>query len=182
MDLSNANQTCPGTCRISLIFQEQIQSPKNGPVARFDGLGCYQTRSEKPSRPARLAVFPEAAAQRQRRPNGANRQQRSSRKEPDSGGACAPNFTPVAHFSGANSSPEKRPCRTVWRALLLSNEERNQRWFSESGSRAGCLLANRACAGFCVCSSRRRMGAGRPRSGQSRRHWPAMGRRAVAGR
>ena len=31
--------------RPALIFQEQIQALKNGPVARFDGLGCYQTRS-----------------------------------------------------------------------------------------------------------------------------------------
>ena len=26
--------------------QEQIQGSKNAPIARFDGLGCYQTRSE----------------------------------------------------------------------------------------------------------------------------------------
>ena len=26
--------------------QEQIQGPENAPIARFDGLGCYQTRSE----------------------------------------------------------------------------------------------------------------------------------------
>ena len=32
---------------VSLQKQEQIKGPKNAPIARFDGLGCYQTRSEK---------------------------------------------------------------------------------------------------------------------------------------
>ena len=40
-----------------LSFQERIQGLKNSSIARFDGLGCYQTRSEKSSRPAQLAVF-----------------------------------------------------------------------------------------------------------------------------
>ena len=29
-----------------LFFQEQIQGPEKAPIARFDGLGCYQTHSE----------------------------------------------------------------------------------------------------------------------------------------
>ena len=29
-----------------LFFQEQIKGPENAPIARFDGLGCYQTGSE----------------------------------------------------------------------------------------------------------------------------------------
>ena len=29
-----------------LHFQEHIQAPKNASIARFDGLGCYQSRSE----------------------------------------------------------------------------------------------------------------------------------------
>ena len=33
--------------RLLLRFREQIQGPENAPIARFDGLGCYQTRSEK---------------------------------------------------------------------------------------------------------------------------------------
>ena len=32
---------------LSLLFQERIQAPKNAPIARFDRLGCYQSRSEK---------------------------------------------------------------------------------------------------------------------------------------
>ena len=32
---------------ISLLFQEQIQAPKNASIARFDGLCRYQRRSEK---------------------------------------------------------------------------------------------------------------------------------------
>ena len=31
---------------VLLRFQEQIKGPKNAPIARFDGLCCYQTRSE----------------------------------------------------------------------------------------------------------------------------------------
>ena len=33
--------------RHALFFQEQIQGPGNASIARFDGLGCYQTHSEK---------------------------------------------------------------------------------------------------------------------------------------
>ena len=32
--------------RVSLQKQEQIQAPENAPIARFDGLCCYQTHSE----------------------------------------------------------------------------------------------------------------------------------------
>ena len=47
-----------GISRLPLIFQERIKGLKNAPVARFDGLCCYQTRSGKSlSRPAQLAVF-----------------------------------------------------------------------------------------------------------------------------
>ena len=31
---------------LSLLFQEQIKGPENAPIARFDGLGCYQIHSE----------------------------------------------------------------------------------------------------------------------------------------
>ena len=34
------------TCRCLLLFQERIKGLKNAPIARFDGLGCYQSRSE----------------------------------------------------------------------------------------------------------------------------------------
>ena len=33
--------------RSSLFFQEQIKGLKNAPIAQFDGLRCYQSRSEK---------------------------------------------------------------------------------------------------------------------------------------
>ena len=36
----------PRPARVSLRFQEQIKGPENAPIARFSGLGCYQTRSE----------------------------------------------------------------------------------------------------------------------------------------
>ena len=37
-------------CRVTLFFQEQIKGPKNAPIARFFGLGCYQTRSKRGAR------------------------------------------------------------------------------------------------------------------------------------
>ena len=36
----------PKPTRLLLHFQEQIKGLKNAPIARFDGLRCYQTRSE----------------------------------------------------------------------------------------------------------------------------------------
>ena len=42
--------------RLPLFFQEQIKGSKNAPIARFDGLCCYQTRSSL-SRLARRAAF-----------------------------------------------------------------------------------------------------------------------------
>ena len=36
----------PSPSPVLLQFQEQIKSPKNASIARFDGLGCYQSRSE----------------------------------------------------------------------------------------------------------------------------------------
>ena len=61
----------------SLQKQEQIKGPKNAPIARFDGLGCYQTHSEKsngfqgggPSRPEPVRgqpsrLFPKACPKR----------------------------------------------------------------------------------------------------------------------
>ena len=36
--------------RLPLFFQEQIKGSKNAPIARFDGLCCYQTRSKKACR------------------------------------------------------------------------------------------------------------------------------------
>ena len=42
--------------RVPLQKQEQIQGPKNGSIARFFGLGCYQTRSGKTPKQARASV------------------------------------------------------------------------------------------------------------------------------
>ena len=41
--------------RVLLLFQEQIQGAKNASIARFDGLGCYQIRSEISGFPERLS-------------------------------------------------------------------------------------------------------------------------------
>ena len=47
-----------GISRLPLFFQEQIKGSKNAPIARFDGLCCYQTRSKKILlRLARRAAF-----------------------------------------------------------------------------------------------------------------------------
>ena len=46
---SDAAWGCRPRCGglVLLLFQERIQGPKNASIARFDGLGCYQTRSGK---------------------------------------------------------------------------------------------------------------------------------------
>ena len=46
-----------------LLIQEQIQGLKNAPIARFDGLGCYQNGSVK-----KAVAAPSAARQPRRRP------------------------------------------------------------------------------------------------------------------
>ena len=64
-----------GISRLPLFFQEQIKGSKNAPIARFDGLCCYQTRSkkillrlarraafQKPRRKAKASVTPESAS------------------------------------------------------------------------------------------------------------------------
>ena len=43
-------QAQPSPIPVLLRFQEQIKGPKNAPIARFDGLGCYQSRSKKTGR------------------------------------------------------------------------------------------------------------------------------------
>ena len=51
-------------------------------------------------------------------------------------------FDPVsALFSGANSRPQKRPHRTVFRAWLLSKQERNRRCFQGGGAAGGQVAA-----------------------------------------
>ena len=56
---TGSEQTAAAALWISLFllrFQERIQAPKNAPIARFQGLGCYQTRSGfRPT--ARLLAF-----------------------------------------------------------------------------------------------------------------------------
>ena len=42
---TNAARNSPGWHGV-LLFWEQIQGPENAPIARFSGLGCYQSRSE----------------------------------------------------------------------------------------------------------------------------------------
>ena len=69
-----------------LSFQEQIQGPENGSIARFDGLDCYQMGSEKSSRPAQLAAF--RKPRRSVRASG-GQTARPKHKVPDSGGALA---------------------------------------------------------------------------------------------
>ena len=105
---------------LALIFQEQIPGPKNASIARFDGLGCYQTRSEKAYRcPCGVRSFKRRAADAPARPDGGNeaaaKPQRSNpraRQQPLRR-FCALGFHAGAHFSGANSRPEKRLHRTV---------------------------------------------------------------------
>ena len=84
--------------RVSLCFQEPIQGPENGSIARFDGLFCYQTKSKKPiaacaacgscaakPKPAR----PNGGTAKQRRPNGSGQRAAAKERRPKSGGQTA---------------------------------------------------------------------------------------------
>ena len=42
-----ASPQAPINARIHCKNKEQISGSENAPIARFDGLGCYQSRSEK---------------------------------------------------------------------------------------------------------------------------------------
>ena len=46
LQLAGAKLQPGGSLEVLLLFQEQIKGPENASIARFDGLGCYQTRSE----------------------------------------------------------------------------------------------------------------------------------------
>ena len=131
-------QPCP--IPVLLRFQEQIKGPENASIARFDGLGCYQSRSEigngfwaraakavlqmgfKRVRNTR-AVSTRARActggfQAPARPDLAGRswktekapKRRKRAKAQASATQPNPRSAPV---SGANKRPEKRPHRTV---------------------------------------------------------------------
>ena len=123
----------------SLRFQERIQGTKNAPIARFQGLGCYQTRSEfRPD--ARLAALacgfwlwlwlwlwlfafngsaPARVASCFHGPD-------DKAPEPALTRCDALGLAPGAPFSGANPRPQKRPHRTVSGAWVLSKRERIQ--------------------------------------------------------
>ena len=106
-----------------LCFQEQIKGPENASIARFDGLGCYQTRSEigadwrgAGGAAAPLATGSASGRKRQKRgsrsgPGGSLAARRSAgylqgRKAPARRGPRLPCF---ALFSGANKRPPKTP-------------------------------------------------------------------------
>ena len=137
----------PGS-RVLLCFQEQIKDPENAPAARFYGLCCYQTRSEKKQQIPGQGGYWAATKTAPQTPGVAFKEERLQKKAnaSESGpamtvirprGATAPRF---ASKTGANRRLQKRLHRTVLRALLLSNKERNWRWISGQGVfRAGRL-------------------------------------------
>ena len=126
---------------VSLFFQEQIKGPENGSIARFDGLGCYQTGSEisegvrsaggsesrawpglrqglvAPDRAVwRLAVWPgwlsKRCARLERLSNAPKRCPVWGARGPSTA-RQASGLPRCALFSGANKRPRKRPHRTV---------------------------------------------------------------------
>ena len=127
----------PSPSPVSLQFQEQIKGPKNAPIARFDGLRCYQTSSEtsdvfRAGSAAKTAlrtgfkkvrcrfnagractgcfrkpVRPDLAAESEAR------KAFKCRKHAKAQGSAAQPKPRSAPVSGANKRPEKRPHRTV---------------------------------------------------------------------
>ena len=128
---------------LPLFFQERTKGPENAPIARFSGLGCYQTRSEERAQkdtgkaPADLprslrsfgrrakvsqcirAVKTGLAAGGFAEPVQRLAVDAKAQKALAEAGQAYP--LAFALFSGANKRPQKRPHRTVFRAWLLSN-------------------------------------------------------------
>ena len=130
-----------------LLNQEQIQGRKNAPVARFDGLCCYQSRSETNGalggsrRKKRLAARQQTGAEKHgfkqprrkracAKPGSLRKQGRRRTAKSRWGLRLGQGWGPgrvwagfraehglicrlPALESGANSRPQKRPCRTV---------------------------------------------------------------------
>ena len=115
--------------RVSLCFQEPIQGPENGSIARFDGLFCYQTKSKKPIAACAACGLAEAApqspsqrGQTAKRPNGGTAKER----RPKSG-----NQTAAVEPQRPNRKSQMQPSRR-FRAC----EFRARRSFFRSKSKA----------------------------------------------
>ena len=134
----------PGAWRS--FFESEFSPPENAPVARFQGLGCYQSGSEKTG----FAALADAKADLPGgwRPafrtcskpvrEGCNRQSGKAcagrrwrlacagcaLNAPWACPGCVPQAARITPFLRANSRPRKRLYRTVLRVWLLSKRER----------------------------------------------------------
>ena len=134
--------------RMALFFRERIQAPKKRSVARFQGLGCYQSGSEKTGfwgvadAKAGLPGGWRLAFRTCYKPvrEGRNRQSGKARagrrwrlacagcalNAPWACPGCVPQAARITPFLRANSRPRKRLYRTVLRVWLLSKRERKK--------------------------------------------------------
>ena len=99
--------------RVSLCFQEPIQGPENGSIARFDGLFCYQTKSKKPIAACAACGLAEAAPQSpsQRGQTAKRRHGQTAtakRRRPKSGGQRAAAKEQRPKSSGQRAATKRR--------------------------------------------------------------------------
>ena len=119
-----------GFCARRSFFRSEFKAPKNASIARFQGLGCYQSRSGfRPA--ARLLAFGfrfwlVAFSGSARVCVAGCLHGWMQAPESAHNGCGALGFAPFAHFLRANLRPQKCPHRTVSGAWLLSNQERIQ--------------------------------------------------------
>ena len=88
--------------RVSLCFQEPIQGPENSPIARFDGLFCYQTKSKKPIAACAACGLAEAAPQ-----SPSQRGQTAARPNSDGQTAAAKERRPKSSGQRAAVEPQR---------------------------------------------------------------------------
>ena len=105
LDGAKAPAGCGQGLTASLLFWEQIRGPENASIARFDGLGCYQSSSEKRGTRSAWAARKPLTGRLwtgSRRPPKAWPEKGASARQTQPGpDGCTP-------FLGANSRPRKR--------------------------------------------------------------------------
>ena len=186
-----------GSAPAPLQKQEQIKGPKNGPIARFDGLCCYQSRSKKTK-----ACTMQTAAETGKRQSarlraglrrGAARRKNASRHGPFPS-RCGPLLAPVSdafHFIFRSKFKAQKTAPSHGFRGFAAIKQIAKKGFQAPGGKRRAVLAIRSCARACrpgrgaaagcpiglawrhrrpegAASRRRRRAARAPRAGHSR--------------
>ena len=169
--------------RVSLCFQEPIQGPENGSIARFDGLFCYQTKSKKPIAACAACGLAEAAPQ-----SPSQRGQTAKRQRPKSGGQTAA-VEPQRPNRKSQTQPSRRfrACEFRARRSFFRSKSKAQKTALSHGFRSFAAIkpgarkpiAARAACGSCAAKPK----PARPNGGTAKqRRLNGSGQRAATKR